>query len=251
MKLTVLGASGGIGSGRQTTCLLIDDDVLIDAGSGLVTLELAQLEKIDHILLTHSHLDHILGLPLLLDAVGEKRSQPLLVHALPEVLEILSAHIFNWKIWPDFRVIPDDKAPWLRFSPLAAGGTLRLGARRFDLLPAAHTVPACGYLLNGALAFSGDSGPCAERVDVLNALPVLDALIIEVSFADALAQLAGLSGHFCPASLAAELATLRHRPHLWITHLKPGGEARILGELRAHLPGWSIAPLTLRQVMAC
>jgi len=35
MKLTILGCSGGIGSGRHTTCFKVDDDVLIDAGSGI------------------------------------------------------------------------------------------------------------------------------------------------------------------------------------------------------------------------
>ena len=129
MKITVLGCSGGIGSGRHTTCLLVDDDVLIDAGTGITTLTLEQLARIDHIFITHSHLDHVLGLPLLLDSVGEQRKQPVIVHALPEVLAILSEHMFNWKLWPDFRVIPDESAPWLRFEALPFGASASLGSR--------------------------------------------------------------------------------------------------------------------------
>ena len=35
MKLRVLGCSGGIGPGLRTTALMIDNDVLIDCGSGV------------------------------------------------------------------------------------------------------------------------------------------------------------------------------------------------------------------------
>ena len=35
MRIRVLGCSGGIGAGSRTTALLIDEDVLIDAGTGI------------------------------------------------------------------------------------------------------------------------------------------------------------------------------------------------------------------------
>jgi ribonuclease BN (tRNA processing enzyme) len=88
MRIEVLGCSGGIGDGRQTTSFLIDDDILLDAGSGVTRLSRAALARIDHVFLTHSHLDHILSLPPLLDSVAGERSQPLQVHATPEVLDI-------------------------------------------------------------------------------------------------------------------------------------------------------------------
>ena len=92
MKIKILGCSGGIGSGRHTTCLMVDDDILIDAGSGITTLSLEQLEAVEHVFITHAHLDHVLGLPLLLDSVGDRRSRPVKVHALPEVLEVVRKH---------------------------------------------------------------------------------------------------------------------------------------------------------------
>src|ERR1039457_1186052 len=58
MKLAVLGCYAGIGGARRTTALLLDDDVLIDAGSGVGELSLEQMVKVDHVFLTHSHLDH-------------------------------------------------------------------------------------------------------------------------------------------------------------------------------------------------
>ena len=60
MKLTVLGCAGGIGGReRLTTCLLLDDDILLDAGTGLATLDIDALAKIEHVFLTHTHLDHV------------------------------------------------------------------------------------------------------------------------------------------------------------------------------------------------
>lgn len=252
MKLTVLGCSGGIGSGRHTTSLLVDDDALIDAGSGLTTLDFEQLLKIDHVFLTHAHLDHVLGLPLLLDSVGDLRGTPVTVHALPAVLDVLSDHLFNWRLWPDFREIPRAEAPWLRFSPLDLGAALTLKGRTFRPLPVNHVVPACGLHLAtaaGSLAFSGDTTHSDAFVAALNAIPDLRHLIIETSFENALAGIARASKHHWPDSLAAELQALQGRPDVWITHLKPGNEAAIMNELRAAAPDWGVEALRQGQVI--
>jgi ribonuclease BN (tRNA processing enzyme) len=252
MKLTVLGCSGGIGSGRHTTSLLVDDDVLIDAGSGLTTLDFEQLVKIDHVFLTHAHLDHVLGLPLLLDSVGDLRSAPLVVHALPDVLDVLSKHLFNWQLWPDFREIPNSETPWLRFAPLSLGEAFTLKGRTFRPLPVNHVVPACGIHLAtaaGSLVFSGDTTHSDAFVAALNAIPDLRHLIIETSFENALVDIAKASKHHWPDSLAAELQDLNVRPKVWITHLKPGNEAAIMNELREAAPDWDVEALVQGQVI--
>ncbi|MEW6119516.1 MAG: 3',5'-cyclic-nucleotide phosphodiesterase [Pseudomonadota bacterium] len=252
MKLTVLGCSGGIGSGRHTTCLQVDDDVLIDIGSGVTTLDFEQLMKIDHVFLTHAHLDHVLGLPLLLDSVGDLRSTPVTVHALPEVLEVLSDHLFNWHLWPDFREIPTREAPWLRFEPIGVGADIALGTRVVRPLPANHVVPACGYHLatpGGSLVFSGDTTHCDAFVAAVNAIPDLRHLIIETSFENELADIARASRHHWPDSLAEELRALTVRPEIWITHLKPGNEAAIMTELRDAMPDRGVEALMQGQVI--
>ena len=252
MKLTILGCSGGIGSGRHTTCFQVDDDILIDAGTGITTLSFEQLLAVDHVFITHSHLDHVLGLPLLLDAVGEKRSTPVVVHALPEVLDILAADLFNWRLWPDFREIPSAAAPWLRFEPMTMGAVVTLGGRSFIPLPVQHVVPACGIQIRvpaGSLVFSGDTSHSDAFIAALNAIPDLRHLIIETSFENALADIALASQHHSPDTLAAELAKLSVRPEVWITHLKPGNEAAIMDELRAAAPGWALGVLQQGQVI--
>ncbi len=252
MKLTILGCSGGIGSGRHTTCFKVDDDVLIDAGSGITTLDFEALVKIDHVFITHAHLDHVLGLPLLLDSVGDMRSTPVTVHALPEVLVVLAGHLFNWHLWPDFRRIPSPEAPWLRFEPLGVGEAFTLKGRTFRPLPVNHVVPACGIHLAtsaGSLVFSGDTTHSDAFVAALNAIPDLRHLIIETSFENELVEIARASKHHWPASLAAELQNLSVQPEVWITHLKPGNESSIMNELRNAAPDWGVEALMQGQVI--
>ncbi|MFN3593337.1 MAG: 3',5'-cyclic-nucleotide phosphodiesterase, partial [Thiobacillaceae bacterium] len=172
MQLRVLGCSGGIGDGRHTTSLLVDADILIDAGSGLTQLSREALARIDHLFLTHAHLDHILALPPMLDSVAGERDRPLTVHALPEVIQVLKDCVFNWQVWPDFTRIPSPESPFMRYAPVAHGGTVELDGRRITAIPAHHTVPAAGYHLHGtqgSLIFSGDTGSHAALWEIANA----------------------------------------------------------------------------------
>ncbi|MGB8052215.1 MAG: MBL fold metallo-hydrolase, partial [Azonexus sp.] len=115
MKLRILGCSGGIGGEHlRTTSLLVDDDVLIDAGTGVGDLPIDELARIDHLFLTHTHLDHIACLPLMIDSVADRRGKPLTVYGIPPVLDILRKHVFNWLVWPDFTEIPSTGKPFMR-----------------------------------------------------------------------------------------------------------------------------------------
>jgi cAMP phosphodiesterase len=226
--------------------------VLIDAGSGITTLDFEQLLTIDHVFITHAHLDHVLGLPLLLDSVGDLRATPVMVHALPEVLDVLAKHLFNWHLWPDFREIPSKEVPWLRFEALGFGEAFTLNDRTFTPLPVNHVVPACGLHVAthaGSLVFSGDTAHSDAFVAALNAIPDLRHLIIETSFENELVEIAKASKHHWPDSLAAELKMLSVAPEVWITHLKPGNESAIMNELREAAPGWGVEALLQGQVI--
>jgi len=241
MRIEVLGCSGGIGDGRHTTSFLIDDDILLDAGSGVSRLSRAALARIDHVFITHSHLDHILSLPLLLDSVAGEREGPVVVHAIPEVLEILKDHVFNWRIWPDFSRIPSVEEPFMRYAPIALGETMQLAGangeqREITPIPAHHVVPATGFHLRGplgSLLFSGDTNSHPALWEFAAQIPNLLHLVVECSFANDQIKVANASRHYYTAELAADLAGLRAGPAVWITHLKPGGEAAIMAELHA------------------
>src|SRR5438876_4002387 len=162
VKVRVLGCSGGIGGGLRTTSMLVDADILIDAGTGVGDLSLEQLAKIDHIFVSHSHLDHVTSIPFLVDTVCWMRASPVVVYGIKEVLDILRAHLFTWKIWPDFTQIPDGDNPFMVYREIRVGEAVELNGRRITPIPANHTVPAVGYLLdNGrnALISSGDTSP--------------------------------------------------------------------------------------------
>ncbi len=247
MEIRVLGCDGGIGDGRRTTAFLVDHDLLIDCGSGVGVLALEEMCAIRHVFLTHAHLDHHAFLPFLLDSIFERIQEPVEVHGLESTLETLQEHIFNWHVWPDFTRLPSPDRPRLRFRPLRMGEVRELpGGRTVEALPVAHSVPAVGYRVSdghAVWAFSGDSGPNDAFWEALNAHPRLDLLVVETAFPRHQHRLAELSKHYHPGSLAQDLRKLRHRPEVWLTHLKPGAEDTIYRECREALPEWPLRRL--------
>ena len=226
MKVRILGCSGGIGGRHlRTTSILVDHDILIDCGTGVGDLSIAELAQIDHVFLTHTHLDHIACLPLMVDSVGDMRNRPLTVHATESTLEILRAQVFNWAVWPDFTEIPSAEKPFLRYESIRMGGPVTINGRRIVPLPVCHSVPAVGYQLDSgraSLVYSGDTGPCPELWSAVNKINNLRTLIIETAFSDRERHLATLSKHLCPSMLVEELAHLQRDAEIYITHLKPG-----------------------------
>ncbi len=242
MKLRVLGCSGGIGGELRTTSMLLDDDVLIDAGTGVGELSIEELARIDHVFVTHSHLDHVASIPFLVDTVGGMRERPITVHAIEPTLEILRQHLFNWKLWPDFTRIPDEANPYMRYRPLEVGKPVTLDGRRITALPANHTVPAVGFHLDSgraSLVFSGDTTVNDALWETVNRIDNLRYLIVETAFSNAEQELAVLSGHLTPDMLADELRKLKRNPEIYITHLKPSEIDLTMREIRECVQGFS------------
>lgn len=235
MEIRVLGCSGGIGGpGRRTTALLVDGDLLIDCGTGVGELSLEALQGIDHVFLTHSHLDHLALLPMLLDSVAECRSRPIVIHGLPETLEALRKHVFNGQIWPDYLLLPNPEHPVLRMQEIRVGEVLDLGGRIIEALPADHVVPALGYRLEGSrgsLVFSGDTAFAPALLECLNCCENLIFLLLEVALPNEKNASLGASKHLSPNGLARMLSGLRRNPELYLTHLKPAFEQSIGKEL--------------------
>ena len=241
MKIRVLGCSGGIGGGLRTTALLVDDDILIDAGTGVGDLSLESLARIDHIFVTHSHLDHVTSIPFLVDTVCWMRASPIVVYGIKEVLDILRAHLFNWKIWPDFTQIPDGDNPFMVYREIKVAETVEIRGRRFTAIPANHTVPAVGYAVESArsaLIFTGDTAANDALWKVVNATKNLKYLIIETAFSNKERDIATASKHLCPETLAEELEKMRATPEVYITHLKPGEGALTMKEVSQAAGRW-------------
>ena len=236
MKLKILGCSGGIGGDLRTTSMLLDHDVLIDAGTGVGDLSIGELALIDHIFVTHSHMDHVTSIPFILDTVGWMRDKPLTLYATAETLDILREHLFNWKLWPDFAQIPDAQNPVLRYQPIRLGVPVVLGARRITALPANHVVPAVGFQIDSgktSLVFTGDTTINDALWPQVNAIANLRYLIVETALSDRERELALASKHLCPSMLAEELKKLKLFPEIYITHLKPREAELIMEEIGA------------------
>lgn len=234
MKLRVLGCSGGIGGELRTTSLLLDHDTLIDAGTGVGDLSINELAQIDHVFVTHSHMDHVASIPFIVDTVGWMRDRPLTVHTTRETLAILREHLFNWKLWPDFSRIPDPSNPVMRFETVAVGSAVTLSGRTITPLPANHVVPAVGFQLDsgkGSLVFTGDTTTNDALWPIVNAIANLKYLIIETALSDRERALAQASKHLCPGLLAEELAKLTLAPDIYITHLKPRESELIMQQI--------------------
>jgi ribonuclease BN (tRNA processing enzyme) len=236
MKVRVLGCSGTIAQGCRTTSFLLDHNLLVDAGTGVGDLTLDEMAGIDHVLLTHSHLDHVAALPLMVDAIASRRSTPLQVHALQATIDALKAHIFNNVIWPDFSVIPTPAAPLIQFHALTLGQTLQLAGKQVEVLTAVHTVPAVGYAISagrGCWVFTGDTEQNPALWARLNQLNVA-MLVIETAFSNREQTLARRSLHLSPCSLARELEGIApgKKYPIYITHTKPAETERIMAEIQ-------------------
>ncbi|MBL0421216.1 3',5'-cyclic-nucleotide phosphodiesterase [Ramlibacter sp. AW1] len=241
MKIRVLGCSGAIAAECRTTSFLVDDDLLVDAGTGVGDLSLQEMSRITDVLLTHAHLDHVCALPLMVDAVGSRLRAPLRVHALGATIDALRAHIFNGVIWPDFSCLPQRDRPFLSFHEIDVGQALAIGTHRIEVLPAVHTVPAVGFAVAAPVGpwwvFSGDTGPNPLLWQRVNQIDV-GALVIETAFSEREKDLAERSCHLSPRTLAGELRALSdERPFpIYITHTKPAETEAILAEIRAFHP---------------
>ena len=220
--------------------MLIDDDVLLDAGTGIGELSLDDLQSIRHVFLTHSHLDHIAGLPMLIDCLfTEEVDVPVTVYGRRETLDAIRTHLFNWVIWPDFARLPNERNPMLRYVECNPGDSITIGHRVFHAVDVTHSVPAIGYTVKnsrGAFAVSGDTKTNRTLWPALNECEDLKVLVIEVSFPDELAALAATAGHYCPRTLTRDLEMLQHDPDIWLTGMKPGEEERILAQVTAAMP---------------
>ena len=238
MRVRVLGCSGAIAKDCRTTSFLVDSDVLVDAGTGVGDLTLEEMRAIRYVLISHSHLDHIAALPLMVDSIASQLKEPIRICALPGTIAALKTHVFNNVIWPDFSSIPSPQAPFISFQEIHVGQTLELGGKSIEVLPAVHTVPACGFALttgsgNGSWVFTGDTERNPAFWRRLNQIDVA-ALVIETAFSNREQELAHRSLHLSPHALAEELDCIDKgkRFPIFITHTKPAETELIMTEIQ-------------------
>ncbi|MCX5732099.1 MAG: 3',5'-cyclic-nucleotide phosphodiesterase, partial [Deltaproteobacteria bacterium] len=162
MRIQVLGAAGGELREHGSTCFLVDGRLAIDAGALTSRLDLAALDRIDHVLVSHAHLDHVKDVPLLADLMVGRRRRPVAVHASPGATSTLRRSLFNGRLWPDFTRIPSASRPVVRLQTFRFGSPFRLGSHSVLAVKVRHTVESAGFLVSrgsSSFAMSGDTGP--------------------------------------------------------------------------------------------
>lgn len=227
MVLEVLGCYGGVDPKHNPVTFLLNDSILLDAGSIVSILPLNRQKKIKSIFITHSHLDHIKDLCFLADNLIMMGIGPVNVYGVSEVLDMLKKYVMNNKIWPDFFEIKGSRGKnILNLKPLKKGEVVKINNKyTFEAIDTNHSIDSSGYLIGYGdkfFAYTGDTGPCPKLWERLNEVKNLKALIIEVSFPSTHKDLALTTGHLTPSLLIDELKNLKNKKtKIYVFHIKP------------------------------
>jgi cAMP phosphodiesterase len=222
---------------QRLTCYLIDDCVTVDAGSIAIALTAEQRARVHDIIVTHVHMDHIASLPIFIDDLYPTLTEPMRIHATPEVIERLERDVFNWNVYPRFSELKNEFGAVMKYVPITTGREFKVAHLTVKAIPVNHIVPTVGVIVSDGkrtVAFSSDTAETDDFWKEVNGLKRLDAVLIEASFPNSMAKLADVSRHFTPASLAAELGKLKHNGlDILAVHLKPAYRETIIAELKA------------------
>jgi len=232
MKIRVLGCYGGQLLGFHLSSFLVNDSILLDAGSPTVALTLEEQRHIRHVFISHTHLDHIQDIAFLADNRSLKRmggtneNRRITIHSLQDNLDTLKTHFLNNTIWPDFTKIPTAEDPILKLSAIEPLKKITVDGVTITPIPMNHPVPCTGFLLDQdgkQFIYSADTGITDTLWEVANAQPNLRGLIIDCSFPNVYQDLADISGHLTPKQMANELKKLRTlgKTPIYLFHMKP------------------------------
>lgn len=236
----VLGSSGGRDGSRSTMCLYLPEGLLIDAGNVFVLPE-EKLLNIEHVIVTHSHLDHFLDIPFLIDFSFSRREHSLNIYALNQTIEALRQYIMNWDVWPEFGSIRLSLTGEfaINYIPIEPYCTINISGYEITPFLSNHTVPTIGVVVrkNGrGMVYTSDTHRNPELWHFVNKSDEIHVVLVDVSFPSYLSYLASASLHNTPSTLMEDLSILENRDvRIYAVHIKPAFEEEVIMEL-AKLP---------------
>ena len=251
MELRVIGCHGGETPRHKTSSFVLDDRLAIDAGALTSGLTVEDQAKLEAVIVSHAHLDHVRDLATIADNRCQMKCAPLVIAGTKGTLKVLRKHFFNGLLWPDFAAIPSTDEPTITFVELKAERPTMIGGYSVRAIPVDHTIESAGFVVeangSGSVAYSGDTGPTERFWEVLNEVTDLRALLMEVSFPNREQGLATVSGHHTPRSLGKELKKYRAPRDLptMLYHIKPVFQGEVERECAA-LKGVNLHVLQLR-----
>ncbi len=249
MDLRVIGCHGGETPKHRTSAFVLDDRIAIDAGSLTSGMDLKAQSGLEAVLVSHAHLDHVRDLATIADNRAQSGCAPLVVAGTKQTIDILKKHFFNGLLWPDFSVIPNKKHPTIRYQVLKPEAAAKIAGYTVRSILVSHTIECGAFIIeaeDGAIGYSGDTGPTDRLWTVLNETPNLRALLMEVSFPNGQQHLAKVSGHHTPATLLTDLKKYKRAKELptLLYHIKPVFQREVEREC-AKLKGVNLTVLGL------
>jgi cAMP phosphodiesterase len=230
VKVRIL-PSGSSGNHLQyLSSFVINDAVSIDAGCiGLG--ELADQEPVNHVLITHTHSDHLGSLPMFLE---NRDGNPRQIYGHPFVLETLKTDVFNGRIWPDLLGGDPRTGQTVTLVPLEPEEPVLCAGLRITPVGVNHIVPTLGFIVeddDATVVFGSDSGPTERIWKLARARPNLKAVFIETSFPDRMTERAIATGHLTPQLLRTEAGKLPEHVSKIVVHMKPLYYEQIMADL--------------------
>jgi len=235
-SIKILGAYGGKSTNMQLTSLQLSKEVVLDAGNILEGLGNG-IKNVNHVFITHSHLDHINDIGFLIDATFETRKIPLKIYARRKTLDDIHKYILNWDIWPDFTAINliGTTTPSVELIEIKLHEVVEVDGCKIKAIENNHTPSSNGYVIEkgkSAILFSSDTYCCDSIWEEVNENKKITAVIIDVSFPSRMAQLAFDSKHLTPKLLIEELKKLkRDDVSIYVNHIKPAYKVELLKEI--------------------
>jgi len=230
--IKVLGSYGNRAKEAFTTSFLIREDIVIDAGN-LANGLAEDVVKLKHIFLTHSHFDHILDIPFVIDTWFNKRLDTLKIYGLKETITAIK-ELFNNQIWPDFsniNLLNGKKA--IEFIEIKINQEFVFDELKLIPIKSNHTVPTVGYKIiknNKSVIITSDTYLNDSLIEEINNTSNLKALIIECSFPSKFEELAKTSKHLTPTLIAQIKKQIKDIP-LFFFHFKKEYKSEIIEEL--------------------
>ncbi len=235
-SIKILGAYGGKATNMQLTSIQLSKEIVLDAGNILEGLGNG-MKNINHVFITHAHLDHINDIGFLIDATYEGRTQSLKIYGQKQTLEAIHKHILNWDIWPDFTQINliNTNIKAIQLVEIQLNKVIEIDDCKIKAIQNNHTLSSNGYVIeknNSAILFTSDTYCCDSIWEEINNNKLITATIIDVSFPSRMVQLAKDSKHLTPQLLKQELEKLtRDDVTIHVNHIKPAHKLEIVKEL--------------------